>query len=233
MERNLNPGDRLIVALDVPSAAAALDLCDHLPATFYKVGLELYLAAGPSLIAALKQRQKRVFLDLKLHDIPNTVAAACRVLGTYGVDLVTVHGLGGAAMLTAAQGAIAAGSTRLLVVTVLTSTTPETLASELHISTPTTDYVAHLAQMGRTCGLAGAICSPHEVAALRQRLGADFLLVTPGIRPVGSAPGDQHRTMTPAAAIAQGADYLVVGRPITAAADPLAAWEQIIASLEG
>ncbi|NJK36180.1 MAG: orotidine-5'-phosphate decarboxylase [Oscillatoriales cyanobacterium SM2_2_1] len=231
MERNLNPHDRLIVALDVPSAAAALDLCDRLPATFYKIGLELYLAAGAGLIATLKQRQKRVFLDLKLHDIPNTVAAACRVIRDYDVDFVTVHGAGGAAMLTAAQEAIAAP--RLLVVTVLTSITPAQLSEQLHIATPLGTYGQHLAEMAQNCGLAGAICSPQEAAALRRALGPDFLLVTPGIRPAGTDLGDQRRTLTPAEAIAQGADYLVIGRPITAAPDPLVAWEEMIAAMEG
>lgn len=227
--------ERIIVALDVPDGETALALVAAVPEVrFWKVGLELFLAAGPPLLADLKAQGKRIFLDLKFHDIPNTMASACRVAGGYGVDLLTVHAAAGSAALAAAQAAAQAGAAaahlpppQVIAVTVLTSIPPATLASELQVPTPLPTYAHHLAQMAQGVGLAGVVCSPWEAAPLRSALGAEFLLVCPGVRPQGSAHGDQGRVMTPRAAISAGASYLVIGRPITQAADPAQAFQNI------
>ena len=232
-------GDRVIVALDVSTYEAAIAWVDRLPeVSFWKVGLELFISAGPAIVQELKQRQKRVFLDLKLHDIPNTMAGAARAVGRYGVDLLTVHGAAGLTALEAAQTAAIAGAAeagvtppQLIAVTLLTSIGPECLAADLQVSASVADYTAHLAQLAKTAGLAGAVCSPQEATTLRSHYGSDFLLVCPGVRPAWAASGDQQRTLTPAEAFAAGASYLVVGRPVTAAADPVAAWERLVAEV--
>jgi orotidine-5'-phosphate decarboxylase len=229
------PADRLIVPLDVPTEAAALELLDRLPqVTFWKVGLELFVSTGPSLLKTLKERQKRIFLDLKFHDIPNTMAGACRSAASYGVDLLTIHAAAGQVALEAAQAAAIAGADaagvpppRVIAITVLTSLTARALAFELKIPLELNDYALQLALLAQASGLAGAVCSPQEVAQLREICDREFLLVCPGVRPTWAVAGDQQRSLTPAAALNAGADYLVVGRPITAAPDPAAAFDRI------
>ena len=229
------PSDRIIVPLDVSSEAEAIALVDRLPrVTFWKVGLELFVSSGPGILAELKARQKRIFLDLKFHDIPNTVAGACRAAAQYGVDLMTLHATAGPEALQAAQQAAQAGASaanlpapKLLAITLLTSLTARTLAFDLKIPLELPEYVLHMALLAQEQGLAGAVCSPQEVEQLRQTCGSDFVLVCPGVRPTWAAAGDQRRVVTPAAALKAGADYLVIGRPITAADDPIAAFDRI------
>lgn len=229
------PSERLIVALDFPSAEEALALARRLAGTcaWVKVGLELYLAAGNSIVTELRGMGFQVFLDLKLHDIPNTVAGAVRSAAKAGAGLLTVHAAGGPAMLRAAVDA-AGGlkhAPKLLAVTVLTSMDAAELAAIGIAQTPA-EQVLQLGRMAMGCGVAGLVCSPEEVGMLRQNLGDRPLLVTPGIRPTGSAAQDQKRLATPSAAIAAGASYLVVGRPITQAADPLQAAQSILLEME-
>jgi orotidine-5'-phosphate decarboxylase len=228
--------DQIIVPLDVSNLASAIECIDRLPdVTFWKVGLELFVSTGAEIIQLLKQREKRVFLDLKFHDIPNTVAGACRAAAGYGVDLLTVHATAGKPALTAAmaavvEGAAAAGVTppQVIAITLLTSLNSDELADDLHIPLELPKYALQMALMSKGCGLNGVVCSPHEVADLRSSCGNDFIFVCPGIRPTWATTGDQQRTMTPSQAIAAGADYLVIGRPITAAADPKVAWQRIV-----
>ncbi len=227
--------DRVILALDVPDMEAAIALVDRLPdVSFWKVGLELFISAGPAILQALKQRHKKIFLDLKLHDIPNTMAGAARVVGRYGVDLLTVHGAAGLPALQAVQQAAIAGATeaglappQVIAVTLLTSINADQLAQELQVPIAVADYTRHVTQLSQTAGLAGVVCSPQEAAALRSTYGDDFVLVCPGVRPTWAASGDQQRTLTPREAIAAGATHLVVGRPVLAAADPVAAWARL------
>ncbi len=227
--------ERIIVPLDVPSVEDAIALVDALPeVTFLKVGLELFVSAGPTILEQLKQRQKRIFLDLKFHDIPNTMAGACRAAGRYGVDLITVHAPAGKVALQAAQAAALEGAAavgcpppKLIAVTLLTSINPRALAFELKVSLELTDYALQMALLAQESGLSGIVCSPQEVDTLRRVCGDDFLLVCPGVRPVGSAKSDQRRIMTPAQAMTAGASYLVIGRPITQAPDPAVAFQQI------
>jgi orotidine-5'-phosphate decarboxylase len=193
-----------------------------------KVGKELFTVAGPDLVRALVARGYEVFLDLKFHDIPNTVAAACRAAAGLGVWMMNVHASGGRRMMQAAREALAELPQRplLIGVTVLTSMSAEDLA-ETGIAAAPADQVMRLASLTQACGLDGVVCSAQEAALLRQRLGEDFRLVTPGIRPAGSEAGDQRRVMTPTQAIAAGASDLVIGRPITAAADPVKVLQSI------
>jgi orotidine-5'-phosphate decarboxylase len=231
--------DRVILALDVPDMEAAIALVDRLPdVSFWKVGLELFISAGPAILQALKQRHKKIFLDLKLHDIPNTMAGAARVVGRYGVDLLTVHGAAGLPALQAAQQGAIAGATEagltppnVIAVTLLTSINADQLTQELQVPIALADYTHHLAQLSQAAGLAGAVCSPQEAASLRSACGNDFVLVCPGVRPTWAASGDQQRTLTPREAIAAGATHLVVGRPVLAADDPAAAWARLQAEL--
>jgi orotidine-5'-phosphate decarboxylase len=225
--------ERLIVAHDFPDASAALACADKLAGSvsWFKVGLELYLAAGDSVVSELKRRGHRVFLDLKLHDIPNTAASAVRSLARLEPDLLTVHAGGGKAMLTAAVEAARAlpRPPRLLAVTVLTSMDAAALA-ETGVSGSPVEQVLRLARLAAECGLDGMVCSPAEAAALHSAL-PKALLVTPGIRPAGADAGDQKRIATPQFALAAGASMLVIGRPITAAADPKAAAEAILSDM--
>ncbi len=223
----MTPQERLIVALDVPAAEAAADLVEHLRGAvgMFKVGSQLFTAAGPGFVRSLTARGDRVFLDLKYHDIPNTVSHAVAAAGRLGVSLATIHGLGGREMLEAAVAGRPAGL-RLLAITVLTSHTPESLA-RVGIPGALDEQVRRLALLAREAGVDGVVASPHEVPAIRAACGPDFLVVTPGIRPAGAALGDQARAATPAAALRNGADYLVVGRPITEATDPRAAAVEI------
>lgn len=226
----MNPSERIIVPLDVSTTEAAIALVEQLPQVgFWKVGLELFTSVGPSILQMLKDRGKQIFLDLKLHDIPNTMAGACRSVASYQVDLLTVHATAGRHALQASQEAIvtANSSTQLLAITVLTSINSRELAFDLKIPLELPEYALQMALLAQESGINGAVCSPHEVSQLRQICGKDFLLVCPGVRPSWSESGDQKRVMTPAQAIQAGANYLVIGRPITSAENPLQAWEKI------
>ncbi len=224
---------RLIVALDYPDAKAALDLVDRLEGAtrWFKIGLELYVAEGNPLVAELQRRGYSIFLDLKFHDIPNTVGSAVRSVARLGVHMLTVHAAGGPAMLAAAAEAAGETGPILLAVTVLTSMDDAQLAAT-GVSGTTGAHVETLARMAYANGARGFVCSAVEVANLRSRLGSEPLLVIPGIRPEGAVTGDQRRVATPGAAIAAGASYLVVGRPITRAADPGAAARSILAEMQ-
>lgn len=226
----IDPKDRLAIALDYPSPAQALALVDSLDRTcqWFKVGMELYYAAGNSIVQQLRERGFNVFLDLKLHDIPNTVAGAVRSATEAGASLLTVHASGGPAMLSAAANAASApGSPKLLAVTVLTSMDATELKA-IGISETPAQQVLRLAKLAHASGIDGMVCSAEEVATLRSNLGPAAMLVVPGIRPAGAAIGDQKRIAPPAAAIAQGASMLVVGRPITQAPDPASAARAIL-----
>jgi len=226
----LTPKDRLAVALDLPGEHEAMKLVDCLGDTchWFKVGMELYYAAGNKIIEKLRDRGFKVFLDLKLHDIPNTVAGAVRSAAKAGASLLTIHATGGAAMMSAAaEAASAPVSPRLLAVTVLTSMDANQLAG-IGITASPADQVLRLARLAKNSGINGMVCSAEEVALLRKETGPDSLLVIPGIRPAGSTIEDQKRIATPAQAIADGASMLVVGRPITRAADPAAAAQAIL-----
>src|SRR5690606_23185007 len=212
------------VALDFPDAAAALGFVDSLKpgAARLKVGKELFTAAGPAFVEALVQRGFDVFLDLKFHDIPNTVAQACKAAARLGVWMLNVHALGGRAMMQAAREAVESASRRpqLIAVTVLTSMADADLR-EVGIEAPALDEVLRLARLAGDCGLDGVVCSAHEAGAIRDAVGEHFLRVTPGIRLPEDAAGDQKRVMTPTLAIQAGASHLVIGRSITRAARPL------------
>jgi orotidine-5'-phosphate decarboxylase len=226
--------DRLVVALDFADEHEAIKLVDHLGQTcqWYKVGMELYYATGNSIVQKLRDRGFNVFLDLKLHDISNTVAGAVHSATKAGASLLTLHASGGAAMMTAAaEAASAPGSPRLLAVTVLTSMDASELAG-IGITSSPADQVLRLAKLAQKSGIDGMVCSAEEVALLRKETGPDTLLVIPGIRPAGSTVEDQKRIATPAQAIAHGASMLVVGRPITRAADPAAATLAILEEIE-
>ncbi len=238
MSTPANP-PRVIVALDFADPVCALALADRLDPgqCAVKVGKELFVVAGPGPVRRLVERGFNVFLDLKFHDIPNTVAQACAAATRLGVWMVDVHAAGGRAMLTAARDAVttaAAGRSGprplLVAVTVLTSLDRAALAETGIVADPDAQALL-LATLARDCGLDGAVCSAVEAPLLREALGPDFKLVTPGIRPAGSASDDQARIVTPEQALARGASYLVIGRPITAAADPVAALAGINRSL--
>ncbi len=224
----------IIVALDSATQAEALAMADRLdPARCrVKVGKELFTAAGPAVVEALQVRGFEVFLDLKFHDIPNTVAAACRVAASLGVWMVDVHAAGGEAMLQAARRAVDSVSLPplLIGITVLTSLAEHDLP-RIGMQGPIATSVERLARLAQQCGLDGVVCSAVEAPVLRQALGAGFALVTPGIRPAGSAVDDQVRILTPYDALQQGATYLVIGRPVTQAADPAAALHSIFDSI--
>ena len=229
-QKDLTPRDRLAVALDLPSEQEALKLVDRLGQTcqWFKVGMELYYAAGNSIVQQLRDRGFDVFLDLKLHDIPNTVAGAVRSATRAGASLLTIHASGGGAMMdAAAEAASAAGSPRLLAVTVLTSMDANQLAG-IGITASPAEQVLRLARLAQASGIDGMVCSPEELDLLRKETGPDTLLVIPGIRPAGSAIEDQKRIATPAQAITHGASMLVVGRPITRAHDPAEAARAIL-----
>jgi orotidine-5'-phosphate decarboxylase len=222
---------RLIVALDVPSAAAAIGLVNQLEPSchWFKVGLELFVAAGPAILEPLAERGHSVFLDLKFHDIPNTVAGAVRSAAGLGVRMINVHASGGPAMLAAAKAALEGlpDPPQLLAVTVLTSM-DQAQANAAGLDRTPGEQVELLARMCLEAGIRGFVCSPEEVARLRAMTGPEGVLVTPGIRPAGREVGDQKRIATPAEALRRGASYLVLGRPITQAADPHAAAEAIL-----
>jgi orotidine-5'-phosphate decarboxylase len=222
--------EKIIVPLDVGNLEDAIALIEKLPdVSFWKVGLELFVSAGTAILDILKEKEKRIFLDLKFHDIPNTVAGACRSASKYGVDLLTIHATAGRTALQAAVEAVhnSEKPPKLLAITVLTSLNSRELAFDLKIPLELPEYALQMALMAQESGIDGCVCSPQEVAQLRQVCAQDLLLVCPGVRPSWAVPGDQKRVMTPLDAIAAGADYLVIGRPITAARDPVAAWNKI------
>lgn len=235
LERPRGGAERIVAAIDTADPARAAALAEALAPPrcgVLKLGLELFAAQGPEAVRRLAARAP-VFLDLKLHDIPNTVAGAVRALAPLRPAMLTLHAAGGAAMLAAArEAAEAAGGVRpiLLAVTVLTSLDEAALAAT-GVAGGAAAQVVRLGRLAMAAGADGLVCSPREVAPLRQALGAAPLLVVPGIRPAGAAAGDQARTATPAEAVADGADWIVVGRPITGAADPVAAAAAIAASL--
>ncbi len=226
---------RIIIALDFATSQAAQNLVERLdPARCkLKVGKELFVAAGPDYVASLVDRGYDVFLDLKFHDIPNTVAAACRAAAQLGVWMMNVHALGGRAMLEAAREALenAPSRPKLIAVTLLTSLQDADLA-EVGIVGNTQQAVTRLSGLVQDCGLDGVVCSAREVSALRRERGSEFVLVTPGIRPIQAERGDQARIATPREAIQNGSSYLVIGRPITQAADPLAALESVLNEID-
>ncbi len=232
--------DRIIVALDVGSGHEALSLARKLQgrAAWLKVGMTLFYAEGPSVVHAITDLGFDVFVDLKLHDIPHQVRGAARSLAALGSGMLTVHASGGEAMIRSAvegcaEGAAQAGVAppKVIAVTVLTST-DDAVLSTIGVDRPAGEQVALLGSVARRAGADGVVCSPLEAAAMRELWGSEALIVTPGVRPAGAETQDQSRVMTPAAALAQGASHLVIGRPITAAADPAAAFEQILSTLE-
>jgi orotidine-5'-phosphate decarboxylase len=242
--------DQLLIALDVESAARASTLADSLRgvAGGFKIGSRLFTSEGPSMVRSLVERGDRVFLDLKFHDIPNTVATAVAAAASLGVWMVNVHASGGTKMMQAARDAAHDTASRtglkpplVIAVTVLTSMSSGALA-ETGVETPLLDHVLRLAQLAHAAGLDGVVASPQETVSIRQRFGSEFAIVTPGIRgDVSAKPGaragkasgdDQERTMTPGEAIASGASYIVVGRPIIAAPDPRGAAEQIAGDMQ-
>jgi orotidine-5'-phosphate decarboxylase len=223
-----------IIALDVATVAAALDLVDRLgdAVQFYKIGSPLFTAAGPQIVRDVRARGKRVFLDLKFHDIPNTVAHAVEAAARLEVDLITLHATGGVAMLRAARAVVGDDGPKLLGVTVLTSFGAEEILQAWGKEVRSVrEEVTRLAAHAVEAGLHGVVASPLEIEQIRRRHGSDLIIVTPGIRPAGTAAGDQVRTATPAEAARAGANYVVIGRPVIAAADPVEVMQRLTAEL--
>ena len=226
-------GKDVIIACDFESAEKTFEFLDKFgeKKPFVKIGMELFYAEGPDIVRKIKQRGHKIFLDLKLHDIPNTVKKAMAVLSNLDVDMCNVHAAGTSAMMTAAiEGLTRPDGTRplLIAVTQLTSTDQTALENELLIKEPIKEVVMKYAQNAKASGLDGVVCSPLEAKAVHEMCGAEFLTVTPGVRFADGDKGDQKRIMTPAQAKLEGSDYIVVGRPITAAADPVAAYERCV-----
>ena len=227
-------GKDVIVACDFSSAEQVFNFLDKFTGRkpFVKIGMELYYAEGPSIVREIKARGHKIFLDLKLHDIPNTVKKAMNVLSRLDVDITNLHAAGATAMMQGAlEGLTRPDGTRplLIAVTQLTSTDQETLERDLLIHQPIDEVVMHYAETAKNAGLDGIVCSPLEAGKVHDRCGKNFLTITPGVRFADGDIGDQKRVMTPAAAKEIGSDYIVVGRPITAAADPVAAYERCVA----
>lgn len=231
-------GKDVIIACDFPSAGETLAFLDRFSGRkpFVKIGMELFYGEGPDIVRTLKQRGHRIFLDLKLHDIPNTVKRAMQVLSCLEIDMVNVHAAGAAPMMQAAlEGLLRPDGMRplLIAVTQLTSTDQRIMERDLLIEKPIDAVVSHYAETAKAAGLDGVVCSPQEAQGVHKSCGADFLTVTPGVRFAGGEHADQKRVMTPAQAKLAGSDYIVVGRPITAAPDPVAAYEKCIAEFVG
>lgn len=233
--------ERLIVALDVPTLDRMTELVGRLgeAVKYYKIGMELFYGAGPEAIRFLRGQGKEIFLDLKLHDIPNTVAQSAKVLTALGVSMFNLHASGGLSMMTAAAKATAEAAEtlqisrpKLIAVTILTSM-DSAAWQELGYTMTIVQQVVHLAKLARQAGLDGVVASPQEAPLIRKECGADFLIVTPGVRPEGSVVNDQSRVTTPSGALQAGASHLVIGRPITAANDPLMATTAILREMEG
>ena len=224
----------VIIACDFASREATLAFLDKFTDVkpFVKIGMELYYAEGPEIVREIKKRGHKIFLDLKLHDIPNTVKKAMSVLRNLDVDVTNLHAAGTTAMMKAAiEGLTREDGTRplLIAVTQLTSTDQEAMEKDLLIKEPIDEVVMHYAETAKNAGLDGIVCSPLEAGKVHDKCGKNFLTITPGVRFADGAVGDQKRVMTPAAAKEIGSDYIVVGRPITAAADPVAAYERCVA----
>jgi orotidine-5'-phosphate decarboxylase len=230
--RSITVRDKIIVALDVPRKEAALDLVRQLAGqiSFFKIGLQLYTAEGPEIVRAVLGIGAKVVLDLKLHDIPNTVARAVESAAELGVQMLTVHLSGGGAMIRAAVSACS-GDLLLLGVTLLTSANEQTLR-EIGIPDKIDDHVLRLAKLGVSAGIGGLVASPREATMLRAEFGNEIKIVTPGVRPTWAEAVDQKRVMTPRKALEAGADYLVIGRPITAHPNPLEAVAKILGEIE-
>ncbi len=231
-------GKDVIVACDFSSKAEVLGFLDRFTGVkpFVKIGMELYYAEGPSIVREIKKRGHRIFLDLKLHDIPNTVMKAMRVLSRLDVDMCNLHAAGTRAMMEAAlQGLTREDGTRpiLIAVTQLTSTSQEAMTNELLIDRPIDEVVMSYALNAKLAGLDGVVCSPLEARKVHENCGSDFITVTPGVRFADGEKGDQVRVMTPAQAKEIGSDYIVVGRPITASPDPVAAYERCLKDFIG
>ena len=227
-------GKDVIIACDFASADAAFAFLDKFEneKPFVKIGMELYYAEGPSIVKKIKERGHKIFLDLKLHDIPNTVKKSMAVLSSLDVDMTNLHAAGTSAMMTAAlEGLTRPDGTRplLIAVTQLTSTDEERMKNELLIDHPIGEVVMKYAENAKNSGLDGVVCSPLEAEIVHERCGKNFVTVTPGVRFADGDIGDQKRVMTPAEAKRIGSDYIVVGRPITAAADPVAAYRRCVA----
>ena len=236
----VDPRDRLIVALDAPTLEVAEKWLSELKGVvhYYKVGLELFTAHGWKAVNLVKNYGGRVFLDLKLHDIPNTVSRTLAAVCEHEVDMVNVHALGGFEMMRMAREAVEKHSVgrikkpKLIAVTILTSHDQKSLSRELRVRGSVKDEVLHLAGLAQKAGLDGIVCSPEETAWVRKKFKKDFLIVTPGIRPVGAEKGDQKRIFTPEKALNTGSDHMVVGRPITQASNPREAALQIMGAVE-
>ena len=228
----------VIIALDFPTREETLSFLDRFPGRkpFVKIGMELFYAEGPDVVREIKARGHRIFLDLKLHDIPNTVRRAMAVLSRLDVDMVNLHAFGTREMMTAAlEGLTGPDGTRplLIAVTQLTSTSEERMRRELLIDRPLAEVCLEYAENARLAGLDGVVCSPLEAGAVHEKCGAEFLTVTPGVRFAGGDRGDQVRVTTPERAGQLGSDYIVVGRPITGADDPVAAWKRCVSEFMG
>ena len=220
---------RPVIALDFPNFETVKKFLAQFPAEeslYLKVGMELYYATGPEIVSYLKDLGHSVFLDLKLHDIPNTVKSAMKVLSHLGVDMTNVHAAGGVEMMKAAREGLGKEA-KLIAVTQLTSTSEEQMRDFQNIQTSLQESVIHYAKKTAEAGLDGVVCSAQEVKLIKEATSQDFICLTPGIRPAGAAVGDQKRVMTPADAYQIGSDYIVVGRPITQATDPVAAYHAI------
>jgi orotidine-5'-phosphate decarboxylase len=227
---------QVIIALDY-SLQEAENFLSSFPSAFIKVGYQLFYEAGPAWVAKKKEEGYQIFLDLKLHDIPNTVYEGVKTVSKLGVDLLTIHASGGSKMIGRAREAVEQTAaenhrTKILAVTQLTSTDQAMLTNELQIEANVSDSAIHLAQLAQRSGADGVICSGQEVKAIKQATSTSFLTVTPGIRPKETGADDQKRVVTPAEAIQWGADYLVIGRPITKAHSPVQAYENILKSIE-
>lgn len=244
MSVQTNIAERIMVALDYPDAAAAQKLLESLRGIpcYMKVGMQLFYSAGPQFVSSLKEQGYKVFLDVKMHDIPNTVKGGSESVTRLGVDMFNVHAAGGKQMMEAALegvdkalaggGAAEASRPIVIAVTQLTSTSQAVMNEEIGLPGTVEDAVQRYAQLAQSAGLQGVVASPLEVTRIKGVCGSGFVTVTPGIRPAGAAIGDQSRVMRPAEAFAQGTDYVVIGRPITAAEDPRGALEAIIQSVE-
>ena len=241
MPQEMNTKDRLIVALDVDDASQALRLVDELRdlVGLFKVGHQLFTAQGPDIVRKIREKGSKVFLDLKYHDIPHTVAKASAEAVKLGISIFNVHALGGLAMMRAAAeaaresaGRIGVPTPTVLAVTVLTSMDEHSLRRELKISRSLPRTVRHFAELAERAGLHGVVASPQEIALLRRSLGRQFIILTPGVRLAGSGKDDQKRTMTPGEAVAAGADYIVVGRPVLGAADRASAVQSVLDDIE-
>ncbi len=231
-------GKDVIIACDFASAEKTFEFLDKFTGRkpFVKIGMELFYAEGPSIVKEIKKRGHKIFLDLKLHDIPNTVKKAMSVLSNLDVDITNLHASGTTAMMEAAiEGLTREDGTRplLIAVTQLTSTNQESMENDLLIKEPIDEVVMHYASNAKKAGLDGVVCPPLEAGKVHERCGKDFLTITPGVRFADGDVGDQKRVMTPAEANKIGSDYIVVGRPITAAEDPVAAYERCVAEFVG